>query len=67
MFDNVHIGGLNVHVWALKNSGYDLISSSFTTVGLDSYYWHLLCILVINNNRTGYGAYTTFSQLLSDP
>ena len=35
---NVHIFGTNVHVWVLKNSGYNVIYSFFTKIGLDSYF-----------------------------
>ena len=34
----------NVHIWLLKNSGYNLVFSFFTKIGLDSYFWHLLYI-----------------------
>ena len=33
-----------MHIWLLKNSGYNLIFSFFTKIGLDSYFWHLLYI-----------------------
>ena len=35
---SVHICGPNVHVWVLKNSGYNFFSSFFTKIGLDSYF-----------------------------
>ena len=35
---NVHVRALNVHVWVLKNSGYNLISTFSAKIGLDSYF-----------------------------
>ena len=34
---NVHVRALNVHVWVLKNPGYNLISCFFLRIGLKLY------------------------------
>ena len=49
---NVHIWGPNVHFWLLKNSGYNLIFSFFTKIGLDSNFWHLLYFFHILSHLT---------------
>ena len=36
-----------MHFWLLKNSGYNLIFSFFTKIGLDSNFWHLLYVSII--------------------